>query len=156
MSQHIASSGGNLGRIYLGGHSAGAHLAALVALRTPIAVSGCLPISGIMDLHHPSPAPGSLEERVYSMVLPAPELDAVMSPICWTAGNRVPFDLTVGEHDSVRVRLSNRRMLELLRLQNAELAFHDNAGQSHFDTHTSLHHPDAPWYARLANMLAKP
>ena len=156
VSQHIASSGGNPQRIYLAGHSAGAHLAALVALRSDTAVRGCLPISGIMDLHHPSPVPGSLEERVYGMVLPAPELDAVMSPICWTAGNQVPFDLTVGEHDSVRVRLSNRRMLELLRLQNAPVAFHDNAGHSHFDTHTSLHHLDTPWYARLAKMLNHP
>jgi acetyl esterase/lipase len=155
VSQHIASSGGDAKRIYLGGHSAGAHLAALVALRSDVAVRGCLPISGIMDLHHPSPASGSLEERVYSMVLNDPSEDAVMSPICWTAGNRVPFDLTVGQHDSVRVRLSNRRMFELLRLQNAGVAFHDNPDHSHFDTHTSLHHPDAPWYGRLAKMLAR-
>ena len=87
-----------------------------------------------MNLHHPSPGPGSLEERVYSMVLNDPAQDAVMSPICWTAGNRVPFDLTVGEHDSVCVRLSNRRMFKLLRLQNASVAFHDNPGQRHFDT----------------------
>ena len=156
VSQHIDSSGGDAKRIYLGGHSAGAHLAALVALRSDIAVRGCLPISGIMDLHHPSPVPGSLEERVYSMVLNDPAQDAVMSPICWTAGNRVPFDLTVGEHDSVRVRLSNRRMFELLRLQNASVAFHDQPGHSHFDTHTSLHQADAPWYARLAKMLDTP
>ncbi len=156
VSQHIARSGGSAHRIYLAGHSAGAHLAALVALRSGMAVRGCLPISGIMDLHHPSPAPGSLEERVYSMVLNDAAQDAVMSPICWTAGNRVPFDLTVGEFDSVRVRLSNRRMFELLRLQNASVVFHDDAGHSHFDTHTSLHHPYAPWYARLANMLARP
>ena len=31
--------------------------------------SGCLPVSGIMDLYHSIPAPGSLEERVYSLVL---------------------------------------------------------------------------------------
>lgn len=155
VSQHIASSGGDPKRIYLAGHSAGAHLASLVALRTPVAVSGCLPISGIMDLHHPSPVPGSLEERVYSMVLPDAAQDAVMSPICWTAGNRVPFDLTVGEHDSVRVRLSNRRIFELLRLQEASVALNDNSGHSHFDTHTSLYHADAAWYARLMRMIDK-
>ena len=153
VSQHIASSGGDAKRIYLGGHSAGAHLAALVALRSTVSVRGCLPISGIMDLHHPSPAPGSLEERVYNMVLTDPAQDAVMSPICWTAGNRVPFDLTVGEHDSVRVRLSNRRMADLLKLQPSDVNLHDVPGQSHFDTHTSLNDGHAMWYQRLKNII---
>ena len=151
--QHIVSSGGDSARIFLGGHSAGAHLAALAALRSPVAVQGCLPISGIMDLHHPSPAPGSLEERVYSMVLPCPEQDGVMSPISWTAGNRVPFDLTVGEHDSARVRLSNSRMAELLRLQPGGVALHDMPGLSHFETHTCLRVAGAAWYVRLEKRL---
>jgi arylformamidase len=153
VSQHIADTGGNPARIYLAGHSAGAHLAALVALRATTPVRGCLPISGIMDLHHPSPAPGSLEERVYRMVLTDPAQDAVMSPICWTAGNRVPFDVAVGEHDSQRVRLSNRRMFELLRLQKGSVQFSESSGCSHFDTHTCLHRADAPWYARLMKMI---
>ena len=151
--QHSAAFGGDLARIYLAGHSAGAHLAALVALRGPTPVQACLPISGIMDLHHPCPAPGSLEERIYSMVLPDPAQDAVMSPMCWTAGNRVPFDVTVGQHDSLRVHTSNRRFVELLKLQNASVALNENAGHSHFDTHTSLYHADAPWYQRLMAMI---
>jgi arylformamidase len=153
VSQHIASSGGDAKRIYLAGHSAGAHLAALVALRSAVKVQGCLPISGIMDLHHPAPTPGSLEERVYSMVLPTPEQDAVMSPICWTAGNHVPFDLTVGENDSQRVRLSNRRMFELLCLQKGRVQFSESSGYSHFDTHTCLQQANAPWYLRLMKMI---
>jgi arylformamidase len=87
------------------------------------------------------------------MVLTDPAQDAVMSPICWTAGNRVPFDLTVGEHDSVRVRLSNCRMAELLKLQPSGANLHDMPGQSHFDTHTSLKDGHAPWYQRLKNII---
>ena len=151
--QHSATYGGDPARIYLGGHSAGAHLAALVALRSSHQLQGCLPISGIMDLHHPAPAAGSLEERVYSMVLADPAQDAVMSPICWTAGNRVPFDLTVGQHDSPRVLSSNQRLFELLKLQNASVNIKENAGHSHFDTHTSLDQADAPWYRRLIGMI---
>ena len=109
--QHIAQWGGAPQRLLLSGHSAGGHLAALVALRVAdrlradvpgAAVRGCLPISGIMDLHHPAPAPGSLEERVYTMVLDDALQDAVMSRICWTAGNRMPFDLSCGEHGMQR------------------------------------------------------
>jgi arylformamidase len=87
------------------------------------------------------------------MVLPDAAQDAVMSPICWTAGNRVPFDLTVGEHDSARVRLSNRRMAELLKLQPGGVTLHDMPSLSHFDTHTCLHDAGAAWYMRLEMRL---
>ena len=162
VAQHVAQWGGAPNRLLLSGHSAGAHLAALVALRTADrlragvpdgAVRACLPISGIMDLHHPAPAPGSLEERVYTMVLDDALQDAVMSPICWTAGNRVPFDLSCGEHDSERVRRSNRRMAVLLKLQPAPASLHIEPGQDHFQTHTSLRDPRHPWYRRLASMI---
>ena len=168
MLAHVAGNIGRFGgdgrRLYLCGHSAGGHLAALVALRLAdrsragvpdSAVRGCLPISGIMDLHHPSPAPGSLEERVYSMVLEDASLDAVMSPICWTAGNRVPFLLTVGENDSERVRRSNARMLELLKLQHASAGLRVMPGQDHFQTHTSLRDAAHPWYRSLADMMER-
>lgn len=162
VAQHAAQWGGAPNRLLLSGHSAGAHLAALVALRAADrlragvpdgAVRACLPISGIMDLHHPAPAPGSLEERVYTMVLDDPVQDAVMSPICWTAGNRIPFDLSCGEHDSERVRRSNRRMAVLLKLQPAPVRLHIEPGQNHFQTHTSLRDASHPWYQRLASMI---
>ena len=162
LAQHSAQWGGAPNRLLLSGHSAGAHLAALVALRVAdrsragvpdAAVRACLPISGIMDLHHPAPEPGSLEERVYTLVLDDALQDAVMSPICWTAGNRVPFDLSCGEHDSERVRRSNRRMAVLLKLQPAQVSLHVEPGQGHFQTHTSLRDARHPWYRRLASMI---
>jgi arylformamidase len=162
--QYIHRYGGDPWRLYLGGHSAGAHLASLVALR-PVdrarfgvpqsAVKGCLPISAIMDLYHPAPAPGSLEERVYSMVLKDPSLDAVMSPICWTAGNSVPFYLSHGEHDSERVQKSNLRIQALLKLQHAPVELRIMAGQDHFSAHTSLRDAHHPWYAKLAEFTGE-
>ena len=74
-----------------------------------------------MDLYRPIPAPGSLEERVYSMVLDNPACDAVMSPICWTKGNLLPFAISFGEQDSDRVQKSNRRLVELLKLQSGSV-----------------------------------
>lgn len=146
--------GGDAQRIVLSGHSAGGHLASLVALRQQSAVhssiKACLPISAIMDLHHPAPPPGSLEERVYKLVLRNPMDDAVMSPIHWAAGNPIPFELSIGEHDSERVRLSNRRLATLLHAQDAPANLHEHAGQSHFDTHTALAQAAHPWYQFLA------
>jgi acetyl esterase/lipase len=108
-----------------------------------------MPISAIMDLHHPAPTPGSLEERVYQMVLKEPLDDALLSPICWAAGNTIAMDLSMGELDSDRVRLSNRRLAALLAAQSAPVALHVEPKQSHFDTHTSLAQAAHPWYQRL-------
>jgi acetyl esterase/lipase len=164
--RHAADWGGSAQRLLLAGHSAGGHLAALTTLRSaqrqaagvPDAhIAGCLPISGIMDLHHPQPAAGSLEERVYSTVLPEqePHLDALYSPLCWAAGNRVPCVLSWGSADSERVRLSNQRLAALLQEQAAPLATHALAGTDHFGTHTGLNEAGHPWYASLARLAGR-
>ncbi len=157
LRQNLQGLGGDANRIYLAGHSAGGHLAALLALRSNAAaapVQGCLPISGIMDLHHPNPQPGSLEERVYAMVLERPAQDREMSPVNHTVGNRLPFVLTCGEHDSERVRVSNQRLFELLQQQPCSVALQVMPGQDHFQTHTALRQPGHRWYAALQNMIA--
>ena len=155
------------GRFFLSGHSAGGHIASLTALRVaerarvglrPDLVRGCLPISGIMDMHAPSPASGSLEERVYTHVLKGrdPLLDTVLSPLFWTAGNRLPFALTYGESDSPRVIRSNQRLFAMLQAQGsaAPVSCVVEAGRDHFQTHTALRDPADGWYQRLAAMVA--
>lgn len=150
---------GNAQRVILAGHSAGGHLAALLALRpdslegagvNPRIIAGCMPVSGIFDLHHPHPTPGSLEARVYDLVLGTDTDDARMSPLCWTRGNTVPMALTYGEHDSERVILSNRRMASLLALQPAPTSCEVERNADHFQTHTFLDNAAHAWYSRLA------
>jgi arylformamidase len=162
--QHTLPTWGGAARgLLLAGHSAGGHLAALTALRhtlwprwgiAPDLVGGCLPISGIMDLHDPQPAPGGLEERVYTTVLRGldPAQDGVFSPLCWSAGNRLPFDLSFGEHDSARVQRSNRRLLPLLQAQAGPATLTECAGLDHLQTHLALRDPAHPWYGRLRAM----
>lgn len=163
--RHAASWGGNPGHLLLSGHSAGGHLATLTALRAAdrqaagvpdAAIAGCLPISGIMDLHHPQPVAGSLEERVYTLVLPEGQahLDAVFSPLSWAAGNRLNVVLTWGSLDSERVRLSNQRLASLLALQPGAVGTLCLEGADHFATHTDLRDPAHPWYAALSRHLA--
>lgn len=149
---------GNAQHVILAGHSAGGHLAALLALRPnllkqagvdPGCIRGCMPVSGIFNLHHPCPEPGSLEERAYDLVLENNIDDAHMSPLFWVRGNTVPFALTYGEYDSERVILSNLRMANLLALQPAPSTCDVEPNADHFQSHTVLNNPGHHWYARL-------
>lgn len=162
LTAHGASHGIDATRMYLSGHSAGGHLAMMTALQpdaleqvgVPSAsIRGCLPISGILDLHHTSPVPDSLDDRVYTAVLADRDDDALMSPISWTRGNRVPMRLTYGENDSARVILSNRRMARLLAAQPASSTLTMRAGMTHFDTHLTLRDPADQWYADLDQLV---
>ncbi|WP_439669631.1 Alpha/beta hydrolase [Cupriavidus necator] len=162
VQKSIATWGGSPSHLYLSGHSAGGGIAAMAAMRKPQlravgidqqAIRGCLPISGIMNLHHPNPAPGSLEERVYTALLDSQELDAAMSPLTWSAGNTVPMVLSYGEHDSERVIRSNLTLYAMLRMQPAPVDCYMHAGEDHFRTHTALSDPSHPWYARLAQLV---
>jgi len=166
LQQRLPQWGGAPNKVYLSGHSAGGHLAALTALRSAARaraglrddmIRGCLPISGIMDLHDQNPLPGSLEERVYSTVLRDcdPLQDTLLSPLYWTAGNRLPFVLTHGAEDSPRVIRSNRRLEAMLRMQDGWVARHELTGRDHFQSHTDLHNGAHSWYATLTSMVER-
>ncbi|MFG0611734.1 alpha/beta hydrolase [Delftia sp. WSY_14] len=152
-----ARLGADTGRIFLAGHSAGGHLAALLALRhagTGLAgIRACLPISGIMDLRHAAPEAGSLEERVYTMVLDRREDDLAHSPVHWAAASTTAMHLSWGEHDSERVQRSNRELGALLAQASAPHSMCMQPGLDHFSTHTCLRDPQAPWYGHLARLL---
>ena len=87
------------------------------------------------------------------MVLADADADAVMSPLCWAAGNTMPILLSHGERDSERVIRSNRRLHALLQLQGGAVRYDVEAGQDHFQTHSSLHAGDHPWYQRLRQLI---
>ena len=165
LRQQAGVLGASPDRLLLAGHSAGGQVAALAALRRAdrraagvpdSAILGCLPISGILDLHDPTAAPGSLEERVYTTVLRGqdPVNDTLQSPLYWAAGNALPFHLSWGERDSPRAIKSNRRLLALLQAQAGPADGSQRPGRDHFQTHTALAAPADAWYDRLAAMAA--
>lgn len=156
----VPALGGNPDRLFLSGHSAGGHVAAMCALRPDLrdihgipaqAICGCLPVSGILDLHHPAPPPGSLEARVYDTVLTRPEDDREASPLSWLRKDSVPLFLTWGERDSERVRRSNAEAERILTGLGVTARYRIYP-EDHFGTHLALRDPAHDWYAGLCAM----
>lgn len=149
--RNIAGYGGDPGRLHIGGHSAGGHLAALVALRVdrlravglpPDAVKGCYPVSGVFDLR-----PGTEGEIARPMALAFLGTEAVAaeaSPICHAAPG-VPFLMAWGERDLAELIVQNRRMELTLKLRGGEVETIEFAGFDHFDTNESCDGLGSPW-----------
>lgn len=151
---------GNPDRLFISGHSAGGHLAAMIGLKPdlcaarglpPEAIAGCCPVSAILDLHQADPVPGSLEARVYEMVLADPADDAAASPLSVIGNGRAPLFLAWGAADSERVRRSNGQAREILEAAGADARFRIYP-EDHFGTHLALQDPGHDWYAVLNEM----
>lgn len=150
----VADLGGDPDRLFISGHSAGGHVAAMCALKSEWwerfglpshSIRAALPVSGILDLHHADPPPGSLEARVYEAVLEKPEDDRVASPLTWLGASSLPFFLAWGERDSERVRRSNGEAANMARSSGASLVTRQYP-EDHFGTHLALKDPAHDWY----------
>lgn len=151
---NIANHGGDPARIVVGGHSAGAHLSALVCLRGAVpartrGIVACFPVSAPFDLHSPDPAPGSLEARTYDYVLARRDDDQAASPINFLGAADVPFVVVYGERDFERIARTTVEFDRRMRAGGKSIALRFVPGATHFDTHLMLRDPAAPWYDDL-------
>jgi arylformamidase len=120
-------------RIYLAGHSAGAHLAALVALDgnylsarslSPRSLAGVLAFSGIYDLR---PKPETAEQQklaVQQAFGDNPQKLAAGSPVTHARADAPPFLILGAENDFPGFLVDGRRFAESLRK-----AGHNQVGQ---------------------------
>jgi acetyl esterase/lipase len=148
---NIAQYGGSPDRLFVGGHSAGGHIAALMALRPDWIAEAGLPIDTLKAAFCVStsfsrrgltgtPAAG------YKLA-PGPLPLQPESPLTLLANARVPFHITWGgtERQRERVERSSMQMLGALRDANvrAEWLFMPDA--DHFGTHLETGRPRNPW-----------
>jgi acetyl esterase/lipase len=159
---NIARHGGDPDRLYVGGHSAGAHLAALVALRPDLqqahgipagAIRGCFPTSGTFDFRSFDAAAGGVEAQVLRNVLPRPQDAWAWSPLRTLEANRVPFYVTWGERDHARVVEQGRAFVAALDAFPGRARWDEVPGATHFTVNEDMGRRDSRWVRMVRSII---
>ncbi len=155
---NIAGYGGDPSRLFVGGHSAGGHLAAMVTLQTsaleakglpPDVIKGCFPVSGVFDVTN---APPERQEAFLSSLDHAREA----SPLYNVEGNTTPFLLEIGEDDFPNLREQHPLMAEALRGQRAYVEEMERQRHNHFQISLDHANVESPWTCRVREWMTRP
>jgi arylformamidase len=141
--RNAVSFGGNQNRIYLSGHSSGAHLAALAmvtdwpgAFGLPAdVIKGGLCISGIYELY-----PVSLSSR-NAYVKFTPDVTQILSPQRHLANLATPVIVAYGTLESPEFQRQNREFAGALRRMGKPAALLVAEGCNHFEIEETLGNP---------------
>jgi acetyl esterase/lipase len=154
--RHVADYGGEPNAIYVGGHSAGAILAADVGvdrswmtdMGVPAeALRGIVPVSGPYDLRV-SGRPG--EASAYA---PTPELQSEGSPVLHV-NDAAPAALVALGSTEERFMQSSRELVDKLTESGVNARLLVLEGQDHKDTVLSLADADSPLFQMTLAMIA--
>jgi acetyl esterase/lipase len=164
--QHISEYGGDPQRLFLLGHSAGGHLAALVTcdahylaeVNVPeSAIAGVIALSVAFDVRE-SDGSGSLARRTLATAFgPDPAVRARLSPIAFVRPNLPPFLILRGAGDHLVSPEQATRMTEALRKAGNAVQFQTISGRDHVGLFHNLTQPgDLAAEAILAFALKHP
>jgi acetyl esterase/lipase len=157
--QHVAEYGGDAQRLYVGGHSAGGHLAALLALQPARftasglpanAIKACLPVSGVYDLEGDLP-----QDHLQAFLAPGASR-ATASPLHYVQGNGTPFLLAVGEHDFPVLYQQAYTMAAALRQEEGLVELLEVAAADHFQINMRSGNAEDIWVQRVRSWMQAP
>ena len=146
--------GASRDRIFVGGHSAAGHLAALLALRRDQieargmpgdVIKGCLPVSGVFDLRRDHAAPGGVISRIHSELFDDPGIESEVSPLALTAGNETPFFVAWGGDDLEDVVSSSAALVTALRAESSTVEEYVWPRLGHFEVNEAQGNADDAW-----------
>jgi arylformamidase len=130
------------GRLFVGGHSAGGHYAALLALTMPPGtIAGCLPLSGVFEF---GPQSG-LSQRPRFLGPVEAKAEEPASPLFRIAGTPPPFLIAHGSADFPHLIPQAERMEAALRKAGGEVERIVLEGRNHFTASYAGGEKDGPW-----------
>jgi acetyl esterase/lipase len=155
--EHIATFGGRPNQIFLGGHSAGGHYAALLAVRRDWktaglpqnAVRGCLPVSGVYDFTEGSGL--SIRPRF----LGPKDNERRASPRHQIAGRPPPFLIAYGEKDFPHLVRQAEEMKAALERAGGTVESLVLPACDHFSASYAVGDAAGPWVPRALTFMAR-
>jgi len=157
LHKSVADYGGDPSRIFVGGHSAGGHYTALLAVRDDWQaprglpshiVRGCLPVSGVFDFTETS----GLSMRPRFLGATGTELAA--SPIHSIAGTPPPFLIAHGNSDFPHLIHQASAMEEALAAAGGAVERIELEGRDHLGASYACAEADAIWLPRAVALMS--
>jgi arylformamidase len=158
LHREIGRFGGDPARLFVGGHSAGGHYAALLAVRRfwraargppEGAVRGCLPISGVYRFGEGSGM--SMRPRF----LGPPGTEAAASPILGIDPAPPPFLLAHGSDDLPHLATQAAAMAEALRQAGGTAELLVLPGRDHFTASYAAGEAAGPWLPAAVSWMRR-
>lgn len=157
--RNIEGYGGDPGRIFIGGHSAGGHYMPLLAVTSdwkearslpPDVVRGCLPISGVYRFGEGS----GLSMRPRFLGAESAETDRRASPAAFVSKDAPPFLIAYGSEDFPHLRAQADDMAAALSGAGVDNETVVLPGRDHFGACFAGGEPDGPWVPRALAWMA--
>ena len=162
---NIEKYGGDPNRIFVGGHSAGGHLTSLITLKADYLASrglpedvikACFPMSAVFDVRLANADPGGTRETVALILLEHRDDDMEASPVEHTAGNRAPFFISWGEHDTDDIKNDAANMIAGLEKAAGHLETGVLPGVDHFESNAACKDRDCLYIQKARAWMTDP
>lgn len=157
---NAAAQGGDPGRVFVGGHSAGGHYASLMAVRRDWqaargldanVIRGCLPVSGVYDFGEGS----GLSARPRFLGAGDSGCEGPASPLAQIASEPPPFLIAYGEKDFPHLIKQAQIMAGALEGAGGGVTLHELPGASHLEASLVTGEPDGSWVETAADWMRR-
>jgi acetyl esterase/lipase len=160
--RNIGEYGGSPGRIFIGGHSAGGHIAALAAAQRDRikakglpsdAVKGCFVQSASLSLDLASVEPGSTRERIIRQILANESDGPDGSVVTHIRESGPPFFISHGSKDLPNIPGEAQQLVAKMKKVGWPVQTSILEGLGHFEASLQCIEPGSPWLRTVLSWM---